>query len=365
MSVFLARALAEGLAGGAQGYVQGRMLRDRRAQDERRLALQEAEAQRVADYQRRAQALAEAADARAAQQQQITFDQAGYSRVQPDSVRSDFAEGGDVLDTAQVPALAGAGTALRAFGRQAAQQQAASTGGYAKTGPSMAERAARAAEAVRRQQQREANDATLTRDTRIAEREDFRDRRNFDQQKELERMRAGNARALVDARRTPAPDDDGPLGPDGQPITPGMRAKAAQSARTMTDIRGSIASYRQMLDEAGPRLMVGNDPVAARLSSAYTNLLMQLKEANNLGVLNGRDLEVLQKQIPPPTGPKSTLWRGKGALLSSLDQVGSDFARQDSTLRRTYGLPMPPNGDTVQRQAVPAIKDRFPGLRIP
>jgi hypothetical protein len=48
-----------------------------------------------------------------------------------------------------------------------------------------------------------------------------------------------------------------------------------------------------------------NDPEVARLASQYGNMLMQLKESYNLGVLQELDKQEMQNIINDPTDPKS------------------------------------------------------------
>ena len=54
-----------------------------------------------------------------------------------------------------------------------------------------------------------------------------------------------------------------------------------------------------------------------KMKQSYTAIIMQLKEMNNLGVLNGKDYDVITSQIPDPT-----------SVLSILSTGWSDYPKQ-------------------------------------
>jgi hypothetical protein len=72
----------------------------------------------------------------------------------------------------------------------------------------------------------------------------------------------------------------------------------------------------------------------AELSNAYNNMMLQAKEAYNLGVLNGPDLQILQSVVQDPNTFKGTLVDTK-MLLGQSNALGRT-AR--STINNAYGI---------------------------
>ena len=71
----------------------------------------------------------------------------------------------------------------------------------------------------------------------------------------------------------------------------------------ITDYQAKIKNF-STVDFANP-------DKRAKMGNAYNNMMLQAKEAYNLGVLNGPDYEILQKVVRDPTNPSSLLFTNK------------------------------------------------------
>lgn len=67
----------------------------------------------------------------------------------------------------------------------------------------------------------------------------------------------------------------------------------------LNDLSKQIDNYESLVNEYGFELLAS--PERNNLQTAYTSLLMNMKEYFNLGVLNGPDLEIMERMISDPT----------------------------------------------------------------
>jgi hypothetical protein len=103
------------------------------------------------------------------------------------------------------------------------------------------------------------------------------------------------------------------MGPDGQPLAAkakplpeGLNKQVTGSVNlsdAITDYQTKIKSF-STVDFANP-------DKRAEMGNAYNNMMLQAKEAYNLGVLNGPDYAILQKVVRDPTNPSSLLFTNK------------------------------------------------------
>ena len=107
------------------------------------------------------------------------------------------------------------------------------------------------------------------------------------------------------------------LAPDGKSleVIPGGPAdgkadklgEGAKKQITGIDALGSaIDSYVKKLEKWN-RADIANPNKRAEMGTDYNNVMLQAKEAYNLGVLNGPDYEILQSVIADPNNPKNLL----------------------------------------------------------
>lgn len=158
-----------------------------------------------------------------------------------------------------------------------------------------------------------------------------RDRLTFDQNTpnlhyDAERGVLVNTRT---AATTPAVDASGtPLG--RQPQKPNEQYLKQQTG--VENVKSAIDEYRKALGETNLAQMM-TPSVAARLGTLYNNMMLQSKEAYNLGVLNGPDYSILQKLTPDPTSLRgimtfnSTMDSQLGTLKDIMTNIGKTSAR--------------------------------------
>jgi hypothetical protein len=72
----------------------------------------------------------------------------------------------------------------------------------------------------------------------------------------------------------------------------------------------------------------------AELSNAYNNMMLQAKEAYNLGVLNGPDYQILQSVVQDPNSFKGTIVDTK-ALIGQSNALGKTA---ENTINNAYGV---------------------------
>ena len=116
--------------------------------------------------------------------------------------------------------------------------------------------------------------------------------------------------------------------------------------------RNAIAEYRAAIQNWSKADML-NPGARARMGTIYNNMLLQAKEAYNLGVLNGPDYQILQEVVANPNNFKSGL-----ISKESLDTQAAELDRLmkgigitvDATGRqRTGGAPAAPaKADTTK-----------------
>lgn len=119
----------------------------------------------------------------------------------------------------------------------------------------------------------------------------------------------------------PDPNDPSKVVPmSGGPSDPAASKEGREQAGNIARVDQALNNYRQAVTTVGTKVIPG--PEKLRLSSAHTDLLMEMKELYNLGVLNGPDYELMLSVIKDPT----SVWTvGQGYtgddLLKQLDSV--------------------------------------------
>lgn len=110
----------------------------------------------------------------------------------------------------------------------------------------------------------------------------------------------------------------------GLTALPGGPAEKEQKAaeRNVNMLEDSVDRYEKLLDKTGAEIIPGKEQ--SELSTAYTDVMMQLKELWNLGVLQGADFEIMARAITDPTsfrGKAIELFGGVDALKGQLDVI--------------------------------------------
>lgn len=136
----------------------------------------------------------------------------------------------------------------------------------------------------------------------------------------------------------------GPPTPTGlaPPPQPGkdLPEGAAKQVAGTRNLRDAIGAYQAELKN-WDRFAVVSPAKVAKMDTLYNNMMLQAKEAYNLGVLNGPDYEIMTRVVTPPASLKGMMY-GSQAL--------SD---QATTLSKIAG--------GIEQQVVAAHPGRSPG----
>lgn len=280
------------------------------------------------------------------QQQAVANTAAGFSQYRPGMIEAPTQAVSDAVGGAAgmpgVPRMmVGASDAIRLKGQHDAGSIAANQGGWIKTGMSDTERN----QEENRRAQEEAQRASAD-----LQRELLKLRQGFEAGENAKTRAAAKER--INAQNTQVTGNDQP-----KPLT----GTAAQRMEAIATVQQGLKDYKTLLDEIGPRAIIGHDDAIARLANQYGSLQMGLKEAFNLGVLNGPDLELIERQLTNPIGLKG-LWRGKNAMLTEVDQTADQMRKREDTMRSIYqGQPIsedtantPPAQNTPTTMRTPA-----------
>lgn len=136
-------------------------------------------------------------------------------------------------------------------------------------------------------------------------------------------------------------------GLDAIPGGPADKLPEKQQSQVLgaQNLRNGIAEYREALQGFGTLDTVKPD-ARARMGTKYNNMLLQAKEAYNLGVLNGPDYEILQSVVTDPRTLQG-VFTSKKALddqARELDRIMSKIA-DTSSQRSPRGGQSPTGAD--------------------
>ena len=81
----------------------------------------------------------------------------------------------------------------------------------------------------------------------------------------------------------------------------------------------ALDRYRSVLLEVGPTWVQGRDK--ARLSTAYNDMMIEMKELFNLGVLQGPDMAIMERTLTDPTTINAQLLQQIGGIQAFLGQL--------------------------------------------
>lgn len=126
-----------------------------------------------------------------------------------------------------------------------------------------------------------------------------------------------------------------PIGPKPQKPQEGYLKQQAGVENT----RSAIREYQTALKGFGD-LDLAKPDARANLSSKYKNALLQAKEAYNLGVLSGPDMEVLTSILTDPTSVKG-MFTSKQALQNQAGELDRILGNIGKTTAAVHGQPAP------------------------
>lgn len=137
-------------------------------------------------------------------------------------------------------------------------------------------------------------------------------------------------------------------------------------SKSIMDLESALNQYRDLVKDYGTEIVPGKDKTALR--SAYTNLQMKLKEAMNLGVLNGPDLERIGSMITDPTSfggvGQSVVNMGANPYLTQIDEVATDLGNTRKNLETLYGRQIPQAAQGVSRPITKTGIDQRTGKQV-
>lgn len=158
-------------------------------------------------------------------------------------------------------------------------------------------------------------------------------------------------RALPDGNLEPIP---------GGPATKLGEAQVKQKIG-VDNTRDAIGEYRDRLKTFGITDTVRPDK-RAEMGTVYNNMMLQAKEAFNLGVLNGPDLQILESVIANPNSWSSAGISKKAldAQAAKLDEIMEKIGeRVAGTTKQSTPMPTTPSGQSARGRIVMA--DQVPG----
>lgn len=91
-----------------------------------------------------------------------------------------------------------------------------------------------------------------------------------------------------------------------KPLPEGLNKQVTGSI----NLSDAITDYQAKIKNFGVKDFANPDK-RAEMGNAYNNMMLQAKEAYNLGVLNGPDYDILQRVVRDPTNPSSLLFSNK------------------------------------------------------
>lgn len=107
-----------------------------------------------------------------------------------------------------------------------------------------------------------------------------------------------------------------------QGVGPKLGETAQKQQVGVQNTKNAIQSYLSELEKFSMTDIV-NPNARARMGTVYNNMLLQAKEAYNLGVLNGPDYQILQEVITSPSSLKGgvTSKEALDAQAAKLDEI--------------------------------------------
>lgn len=168
-------------------------------------------------------------------------------------------------------------------------------------------------------------------------------------------------------QRVEAPES--PTGTEllAEPGSPEQK-KAKQAADKLEMVQFSLDSYRSVLGKYGVQAMPGAGKDI--LKAAHTDLLLQLKELNELGALAGPDYQLMLDLIKEPTSISAEIREMFGGTAGFSEQLDLVQKKLDAAKALASGQPLPeqpaaPGGQAEQDPAIQQLLQSLPpGTRI-
>ena len=143
--------------------------------------------------------------------------------------------------------------------------------------------------------------------------------------------------------------------------TPGQVTDARKQALTIDKLMGSLNALESNVKENSMQIG-GMGALGAAQEALFQDTMLQLKELQNLGVLQGRDEAILIQQLSNPTS-LMTYIKGLGGpdyFFAKVRELKAKAERELSMINRQFPVPV-----TGQQPVTPAMPQRFsapPGI---
>jgi hypothetical protein len=138
-----------------------------------------------------------------------------------------------------------------------------------------------------------------------------------------------------------------PVMVNGKPVmgTKGNLPEGATSQVTgVQNVKSALGDLKTRIDTFKPQDMA-NPNKRALMSTDYQNVVLQLKEAMKLGVLNGNDYEILTSMITNPNDPKALLIN-KNTQLEQINNLSKKLDDMTKNVYKTHQRNVPSNLET-------------------
>ena len=179
--------------------------------------------------------------------------------------------------------------------------------------------------------------------------------------------------AQMPSGAAPAPASAGPVeaqpgsfpgaGGKSSPFAPtsGQVTDARKQALTIEKLVGSLNALETSIQQEGMQIG-GMGKAGGTQEARFQDSILQLKELQNLGVLNGPDERILLQQLANPTQLSSYLkgYGGPDYVYSKITELKEKAQRELQMINRQFPVPV-----TGQQPVAPAIPQRFqtpPGI---
>jgi len=143
--------------------------------------------------------------------------------------------------------------------------------------------------------------------------------------------------------------------------TSGQIGEAKKQALTIEKLVGSLNALETSIKQEGMQIG-GMGKAGGTQEARFQDSILQLKELQNLGVLNGPDERILLQQLANPTQLSSYLkgYGGPDYVYSKITELKEKAQRELQMINRQFPVPV-----TGQQPVVPAMPQRYqtpPGI---
>lgn len=133
-----------------------------------------------------------------------------------------------------------------------------------------------------------------------------------------------------------------------QPTQLAIPPKLKEARIKFDQVEAAVDKYEKLLKEHGPSLF--DISASSDLGTAYQDLMLELKELFNLGVLQGPDLEIMQKTVTDPTSIKGytmSQLTEKDIFAPQIAQMREKLKNARSSHERQYPTGKPATNDPL------------------